>query len=77
MVDGGVDFWIFVIFHSFFVGNGGFGASPARTSVASFPAGDFFCFEMSRLRKNMIFGDCSMVFVQNDYNFVIKSRNHL
>ena len=25
-----------------FVENGGFGASPARTSVASFPAGGFF-----------------------------------
>ena len=43
MVDGGLISGYFN-FLSFFVENRGFGASPARTSVASFPAGGFFSF---------------------------------
>jgi len=31
-----------LIFSYIFIENAGFGASPARTSVASFPAGGFF-----------------------------------
>ncbi len=51
------------------VENDGFGASPARTSVASFPAGGFFSvFFMSLLRKNLIFVDFSMIFHQNRHN---------
>ena len=51
-----------------FIENGGFGESPLRTSVASFPAGGFFFCLMSLLLKNMFFADCSMIFLQNDYN---------
>jgi hypothetical protein len=39
-----------------FIENVGFGASPARTSVASIPAGGFFFF-MSLLTKNTFFND--------------------
>ena len=37
-----VDFLIFVDFRLVFIENVDFGASPARTSVASFPAGGVF-----------------------------------
>ena len=41
MVDGGLISGFFD-FSSVFIENLGFGASPVRTSVASFPAGGFF-----------------------------------
>ena len=50
-----------------FVENGGFGASPLRTSVASIPAVSFFLVYVT-FEENMIFDDCSMNFLQNDYN---------
>ena len=61
-----VDFLIFVDFWLVFIENLGFGASPARTSVASIPAGGFF-FLMSLLRKNLNLNSFPMFFLQNDY----------
>ena len=43
----------------------GFGASPVRTSVASFPAGGFFfVLNVTFAEKH----DFSMIFLKNDYN---------
>ena len=48
--------------------NGGFGASPLRTSVASIPAVFVLFLLMSLLRKNMIVDEFPMNVVRNDYN---------
>ena len=50
MVDGGLISGFFWIFSMVFVENGGFGASPVRTSVASFPA-FFFLFNVTFEKK--------------------------
>ena len=38
-----------------FVGNGGFGASPARSSVWCSPAGGFFLFEKQHFLQTILF----------------------
>ena len=49
-----------------FIENLGFGASPIRTSVASFPAVFFVCYVT--VEKKHVFCDISMIFLQNyDY----------
>ena len=67
MVDGGLISGVFFNFSSVFVGKGGFGASPVRTSVASFPAVFFFVF-MTLWRTNIIFYDFPTTFLQNGLN---------
>ena len=52
-----------------FTENWGFGASPVRTSVASIPAGGFFCFVLNvTFVKKHDFSDSLMIFHQNDPN---------
>ncbi len=49
------------------VENGGFGASPIRTSVASFPAVFSFLFCLCHFCEKMILCDFPMIFLRNDY----------
>ena len=67
MVDLGLISGFCFDFSSVFIENGGFGASLLRTSVASIPA-VFCCCCMSLCRKNMMFDDFPMKFLQNEYN---------
>ena len=50
-----------------FIENGGFGASPIRTSVASIPAGFFFLILNVTFEKHMIFDEFSMIFIEHDH----------
>ena len=54
-----------------FVGNCGFGASPALWSVWCSPAVFFVRRKTTLLRKNMIFDDFQMIFYQNGPNLLL------
>ena len=54
-----------------FDGNGGFGASPARSSVWCSLAGGFFRRKTALLRKHMIFCDFQMIFHKKGPNLLL------
>ena len=57
-----------------FIGNGGFGASPLRTTVCRLPGRVFFFCWKSLFGKNRIFSDFSIIVHQNDPKMIPKKR---